>query len=44
MDRREALQLFRFCHIKGLLNEDLARNIVQQFSAAKPRTMSLIWV
>jgi F-type H+-transporting ATPase subunit delta len=35
--RREATQLFRFCHIKGLLNEDLARNIVQQFAAAKPR-------
>jgi F-type H+-transporting ATPase subunit delta len=35
--RREATQLFRFCHIRGSLNENLARNIVQQFAAAKPR-------
>jgi len=35
--RRQATQLFRFCHMRGLLNEDLARNIIRQFVAAKPR-------
>lgn len=35
--RREATQMFRFCHIKGLFNEDLARKLVRQIIADKPR-------
>ena len=35
--RHEATQLFRFCHINGLLNEGLARSLVRQIIAAKRR-------
>jgi hypothetical protein len=35
--RHEARQLFRFCHIDGLLNEGLARSLVRQIIAAKQR-------
>src|SRR6266498_3167559 len=35
--RREAKQLFRLCLVNGLLDEDRARQVVQQFVAAKPR-------
>jgi hypothetical protein len=34
---REATHLFRFCHIRGLLNEDLARIVMQEILTAKPR-------
>jgi hypothetical protein len=35
--RHEATQLFRFCHIDGLLNERLVRSLVRQIIAAKRR-------
>jgi len=35
--RREARQLFRLCLVSGLLDEDRARQVVQQFVAAQPR-------
>jgi F-type H+-transporting ATPase subunit delta len=35
--RREATQLFRLCMVNGLLDEDRARQIVQQIVATKPR-------
>ena len=35
--RREATQLFRACLVKGLLDENRARQAVQQIIAAKPR-------
>jgi F-type H+-transporting ATPase subunit delta len=35
--RRDGLQLFRFCLIKGLLDEDRTRQVVQQIIAARPR-------
>jgi F-type H+-transporting ATPase subunit delta len=35
--RREAKQLFRLCLVNGLLEENRARQVVQQIIAAKPR-------
>jgi F-type H+-transporting ATPase subunit delta len=35
--RREATQLFRLCLVKGLLDENRARQVVQQIVAARPR-------
>ena len=35
--RREAKQLFRLCLVNGLLEENRARQVVQQIVAAKPR-------
>ncbi len=35
--RREATQLFRACQVKGLLDENRARQAVRQIIAAKPR-------
>ena len=35
--RREATQLFRLCLVNGLLDENRARQAVQQIVAAKPR-------
>ena len=35
--RREATQLFRLCLVNGLLDENRARQIVQQIVAARPR-------
>jgi len=35
--RREATQLFRLCLVKGLLDENRARQVVRQLMAAKPR-------
>jgi F-type H+-transporting ATPase subunit delta len=35
--RREAKQLFRLCLVDGLLEENRARQVVQQIIAAKPR-------
>ena len=35
--RREAKQLFRLCLVNGLLDENRARQVVQQVVAAKPR-------
>ena len=35
--RREATQLFRLCVVKGLLDENRARQVVRQLMAAKPR-------
>ena len=35
--RREATQLFRLCLVNGLLDENRARQVVQQIIAAKPR-------
>ena len=35
--RREAKQLFRLCLVNGLLDENRARQVVQQIVAAKPR-------
>jgi len=35
--RREAGQLFRLCLVNGLLDENRARQVVQQIVAAKPR-------
>jgi len=35
--RREAAQLFRLCVVEGLLDENRARQVVQQLMAAKPR-------
>jgi F-type H+-transporting ATPase subunit delta len=35
--RHEARQLFRFCHVNGLLNEGLARSLVRQIIAEKGR-------
>jgi len=36
-NRREATQLFRLCLVNGLLDENRARQVVQQMIAAKPR-------
>jgi len=35
--RREAKQLFRLCLVKGVLDENRARQIVQRIIAARPR-------
>jgi len=35
--RREATQLFRSCHVKGLLDENGARQAAQRLMAEKPR-------
>jgi F-type H+-transporting ATPase subunit delta len=35
--RREAKQLFRLCLVNGLLEENRARQVVQQIVAARPR-------
>jgi F-type H+-transporting ATPase subunit delta len=35
--RRQATQLFRLCLVNGLLDENRARQVVQQIIAAKPR-------
>ena len=35
--RREAKQLFRLCLVNGLIEEQRARQVVQQIVAAKPR-------
>ena len=35
--RREATQLFRLCLVKGLLDENHARQVVRHLMAAKPR-------
>ncbi len=35
--RREATQLFRLCVVNGVLDENRARQVVQQIVAAKPR-------
>jgi F-type H+-transporting ATPase subunit delta len=35
--RREAKQLFRLCLVNGLLEENRARQVVQQIIAARPR-------
>ena len=35
--RREATQLFRLCLVNSLLDENRARQVVQQIIAAKPR-------
>ena len=35
--RREAKQLFRLCLVNGLIEEQRARQVVQQIIAAKPR-------
>ncbi len=35
--RREAKQLFRFCLVSGLLEENRARQVVQHIVATKPR-------
>ena len=35
--RREAKQLFRLCLVNGLIEENRARQVVQQLVAAKPR-------
>jgi F-type H+-transporting ATPase subunit delta len=35
--RREAAQLFRLCLVKGLLDENRARQVVEQLIGAKPR-------
>ena len=35
--RREATQLFRLCLVNGVLDENRARQVVQQIVAAKPR-------
>jgi len=35
--RRQATRLFRLCLVQGLLDENRARQVVQQLIAAKPR-------
>src|SRR5580765_8080003 len=35
--RREVKQLFRLCLVNGLIDENRARQVVQQIIAAKPR-------
>jgi F-type H+-transporting ATPase subunit delta len=44
--RREATQLFRFCLVNGLLDEDRVRRVFQHIIAARPRgflaTLSLL--